>query len=185
MNTTTADPTPHKLTSKGQATRARILEHAAELIYTKGVHATNNEQLRRAAGMSGSQLNHYFPTKGELVLAVVEWQTELTSGMGGLRHRLRALLPGGLQPGLARQRDHRDRPGRSHGSRHLLLSAHQGGMLLARVARDAVPLTDACWRPSTTCGHSQRRTPGESTSTRPAFRLSARSGGVVARDSLP
>ncbi|MEV6116015.1 TetR family transcriptional regulator C-terminal domain-containing protein [Streptomyces sp. NPDC052109] len=76
MTTTTAAPAPHKLTSKGQATRARILEHAAELIYTNGVHATNNEQLRRAAGVSGSQLNHYFPTKESLVLAVIAWQAE-------------------------------------------------------------------------------------------------------------
>ncbi|MER6126220.1 TetR family transcriptional regulator C-terminal domain-containing protein [Streptomyces sp. NPDC001795] len=76
MTTTTAAPVPHKLTSKGQATRARILEHAAELIYTNGVHATNNEQLRRAAGVSGSQLNHYFPTKESLVLAVIAWQAE-------------------------------------------------------------------------------------------------------------
>ncbi|GAA3078312.1 TetR/AcrR family transcriptional regulator [Streptomyces glomeratus] len=76
MTTTTAAPAPHKLTSKGQATRARILEHAAELIYTKGVHATNNEQLRRAAGVSGSQLNHYFPSKESLVLAVTAWQAE-------------------------------------------------------------------------------------------------------------
>ncbi|MBF8188896.1 TetR/AcrR family transcriptional regulator [Nonomuraea sp. K274] len=74
--TATAAPPPHKLTSKGQATRARILEQAAELIYTKGVHATNNEQLRRAAGVSGSQLNHYFPTKESLVLAVIAWQAE-------------------------------------------------------------------------------------------------------------
>ncbi|SDM33853.1 DNA-binding transcriptional regulator, AcrR family [Nonomuraea maritima] len=76
MTTTTTAPPPHKLTSKGQATRARILEQAAELIYTKGVHATNNEQLRRAAGVSGSQLNHYFPTKESLVLAVIGWQAE-------------------------------------------------------------------------------------------------------------
>ncbi|MEU6423570.1 TetR/AcrR family transcriptional regulator [Streptomyces spiralis] len=76
MTTTTAAPAPHKLTSKGQATRARILEHAAELIYTNGVHATNNEQVRRAAGVSGSQLNHYFPTKESLVLAVIAWQAE-------------------------------------------------------------------------------------------------------------
>ncbi|MGW5611904.1 TetR/AcrR family transcriptional regulator [Streptomyces sp. NPDC003753] len=76
MTTTTAAPAPHKLTSKGQATRARILEHAAELIYTKGVHGTNNEQLRRAAGVSGSQINHYFPTKESLVLAVIAWQAE-------------------------------------------------------------------------------------------------------------
>jgi len=69
-------PTPSGLTAKGQATRARILEHAAELIYTHGVHATNNEQLRRAAGVSGSQLNHYFPTKESLVLAVIAWQAD-------------------------------------------------------------------------------------------------------------
>lgn len=68
--------TDKKLTDKGQATRTRILEHAAQLIYTNGVHATNNEQLRRAAGVSGSQLNHYFPSKESLVLAVIEWQAE-------------------------------------------------------------------------------------------------------------
>jgi AcrR family transcriptional regulator len=76
MTPTTGAREPRKLTDKGQATRARILEHAAELIYTKGVHATNNEQLRRAAGVSGSQLNHYFPTKESLVLAVIAWQAE-------------------------------------------------------------------------------------------------------------
>src|SRR3954468_6343724 len=76
MVTTTAAPAPHELTSKGRATRARIVEHAAELIYAKGVHATNNEQLRRAAGVSGSQLNHYFPTKESLVLAVIARQAE-------------------------------------------------------------------------------------------------------------
>ncbi|MEV7366096.1 TetR/AcrR family transcriptional regulator [Streptomyces sp. NPDC059687] len=76
MTATTGARDAHKLTGKGQATRARILEHAAQLIYAKGVHATNNEQLRRAAGVSGSQLNHYFPTKESLVLAVIAWQAE-------------------------------------------------------------------------------------------------------------
>ncbi|MGV9653693.1 TetR/AcrR family transcriptional regulator [Streptomyces sp. NPDC003554] len=76
MTVTTEARDPHKLTEKGQATRARILEHAAQLIYAKGVHGTNNEQLRRAAGISGSQLNHYFPTKESLVLAVIAWQAE-------------------------------------------------------------------------------------------------------------
>ena len=76
MDATTGARAPHKLTKKGLATRARILEHAAGLIYTQGVHATNNEQLRRAVGISGSQLNHYFPTKESLVLAVIEWQAD-------------------------------------------------------------------------------------------------------------
>lgn len=76
MNGKTAVQRHRKLTEKGQATRARILEQAAELIHTKDVAATNNEQLRRVTGISGSQLNHYFPTKESLVMAVIEWQTE-------------------------------------------------------------------------------------------------------------
>jgi len=67
---------PQKLTVKGHATRAHILRHAAELIYAKGVHATNNELLRSAAGVSGSQLAHYFPNKEMLVLAVINWQAD-------------------------------------------------------------------------------------------------------------
>ncbi|RJQ81814.1 TetR/AcrR family transcriptional regulator [Pseudonocardiaceae bacterium YIM PH 21723] len=65
-----------KLTSKGLATKTRILEHAAELIYAHGVHGTNNELLRQAAGVSGSQLGHYFPDKQSLVLAVIDWQAQ-------------------------------------------------------------------------------------------------------------
>lgn len=76
MPRTPAAEDTRPLTPKGQATRARILEHAATLIYANGVHATNNEQLRRTAGVSGSQLNHYFPTKESLVLAVIEWQAD-------------------------------------------------------------------------------------------------------------
>lgn len=64
------------LTKKGEATRARILEATASLVYAHGVHATNNEQVRRAARVSGSQLNHYFPTKESLVLAVIQWQAD-------------------------------------------------------------------------------------------------------------
>ncbi|WP_436763484.1 TetR/AcrR family transcriptional regulator [Streptosporangium sp. V21-05] len=65
-----------KFTAKGLAARARIIEHAAELIYAQGVHGTSNESLRKASGISGSQLTHYFPDKESLVLAVIEWQTE-------------------------------------------------------------------------------------------------------------
>lgn len=81
MPRTTATSDERPLTRKGQATRARILEHAAALIYANGVHATNNDQLRRAAGVSGSQLNHYFPTKESLVLAVIRWQADRVLGL--------------------------------------------------------------------------------------------------------
>jgi len=83
MKAETAAQEPKKLTTKGQATRTRILEHAAELIHTQGVAATNNEQLRRVAEVSGSQLNHYFPTKESLVRAAIEWQAERVMGFYG------------------------------------------------------------------------------------------------------
>ncbi|MDQ0923811.1 AcrR family transcriptional regulator [Pseudarthrobacter sp. W1I19] len=74
MESSTNPEAPQKLTNKGQSTRTRILRHAADLIYTKGVHTTNNQLLRTAAGVSGSQLTHYFPNKESLVLGVIDWQ---------------------------------------------------------------------------------------------------------------
>jgi AcrR family transcriptional regulator len=74
MEINTSSEAPQKLTKKGQSTRTRILRHAADLIYAKGVHTTNNKLLRGAAGVSGSQLAHYFPNKVSLVLGVIDWQ---------------------------------------------------------------------------------------------------------------
>ncbi|WP_415853617.1 TetR/AcrR family transcriptional regulator [Sinomonas sp. G460-2] len=194
MTATTGTREPHRLTDKGQATRARILEHAADLIYTNGVHATNNEQLRRAAGVSGSQLNHYFPTKESLVLAVIAWQADRVLGfhrserfarfddleafrdwadhyvayerayqegcsLGSLASEIiktdldvhdelasafdqwRDIFRDGLQAmqRLGRLSADAD-PTRLA---NLVLSAFQGGMLLAQVARDITPLKDA------------------------------------------
>ncbi|MFL6004552.1 MAG: TetR/AcrR family transcriptional regulator [Nocardioides sp.] len=76
----TVRPGP-KLTRKGQATRERILESAAELIYRQGVQGTSNEALRRASGVSGSQLSHYFPDKESLVRAALAWRAESMMGL--------------------------------------------------------------------------------------------------------
>jgi AcrR family transcriptional regulator len=70
-----------KLTRKGEATRERILECAAELIYRHGVLGTSNDTLRRAAGVSGSQLSHYFPDKESLVRAALEWRADSMLGL--------------------------------------------------------------------------------------------------------
>jgi TetR/AcrR family transcriptional repressor of nem operon len=69
-----------KLTRKGQATRQRIVEAAADLIYRHGVQNTNNELVRQTAGISGSQLSHYFPDKESLVKAVIAWRAEAMMG---------------------------------------------------------------------------------------------------------
>lgn len=77
----TTDERPHRLTPKGQATRERIVEAAADLIYEHGVQGTNNELVRRTAGVSGSQLTHYFPDKESLVRAVIVWRADSMMGL--------------------------------------------------------------------------------------------------------
>ncbi|MBL7258562.1 TetR/AcrR family transcriptional regulator [Paractinoplanes lichenicola] len=64
------------LTRKGQATRERILEAAAELIAQRGVAGTSTEDVRKAAGIGGSQLYHYFDSKQALIRAVITRQAE-------------------------------------------------------------------------------------------------------------
>ncbi|GCE38795.1 transcriptional regulator, TetR family [Rhodococcus wratislaviensis] len=74
--TPTSEPPAQKLTPKGLATRERIIKAAAELIYEHGAQNTNNEQIRAATGVSGSQLTRHFPTKESLVRAVLAWQAD-------------------------------------------------------------------------------------------------------------
>jgi TetR/AcrR family transcriptional regulator, transcriptional repressor for nem operon len=73
MNSEQADTTP-RLTAKGRATRERILEIAADLILQHGVTGAGIDDVRAAAGVSGSQMTHYFHDKQHLVKDVVAWQ---------------------------------------------------------------------------------------------------------------
>lgn len=65
-----------KLTPKGARTRARIVENAAALIHERGVAGATLDDVKAAAGVSGSQMYHYFPDKDDLVRAVVDYQAE-------------------------------------------------------------------------------------------------------------
>lgn len=65
-------------TRKGQETKARILRAAADLILEHGVTGTGLEDVRRVAGVSGSQLTHYFRDKQTLVKEVIAWQAAST-----------------------------------------------------------------------------------------------------------
>ena len=71
VNETSGRP---KLTPKGARTRARIVQEAASLIHQRGVAATTLEDVKVAAGVSGSQMYHYFPDKNALVQAVIDYQ---------------------------------------------------------------------------------------------------------------
>jgi AcrR family transcriptional regulator len=66
-----------RLTAKGQRTRARIVEAAARLIYERGVASTTLDDVKAAAGVSGSQMYHYFPDKQELLQAVITHQADV------------------------------------------------------------------------------------------------------------
>ena len=63
------------LTKKGQATRTRIVEAAADLVLARGVGGTSLDDIRAGTRTSKSQLFHYFPGgKAELVLALADFQ---------------------------------------------------------------------------------------------------------------
>jgi TetR/AcrR family transcriptional regulator, transcriptional repressor for nem operon len=87
-----ASGSPGRLTRKGLATRARIVEAAAELMFRHGVAGTSNEDVLAAAHVSNSQLYHYFPDKNGLVRAVIEHQAdEIIDGQRPLLDELDSL----------------------------------------------------------------------------------------------
>ena len=59
-------------TDKGRATRDRIITVAADLVRANGVRATSLDHVIDAAGVSKSQLYHYFDDKADLIRAVVD-----------------------------------------------------------------------------------------------------------------
>ncbi|WP_245843129.1 TetR/AcrR family transcriptional regulator [Mycolicibacterium vulneris] len=61
-----------RFTRKGLATRARIIDAAARLMFERGVANTSVDQVRRTAGVGGSQISHYFTDKRDLTRHVVE-----------------------------------------------------------------------------------------------------------------
>jgi TetR/AcrR family transcriptional regulator, transcriptional repressor for nem operon len=72
----TASSSPRRLTPKGEETRQRIVEAAADLVFKQGVAHTTIEDVRAAADVSSSQLYHYFDDKPALVRAVIEHQAD-------------------------------------------------------------------------------------------------------------
>jgi AcrR family transcriptional regulator len=72
---TVSEEAAERFTPKGLATRARIVEGAAQLMFDHGVIGTSLVDVRRTAGVSGSQLSHYFADKGDLTREVIAART--------------------------------------------------------------------------------------------------------------
>lgn len=60
-----------RLTPKGLATRARIVDAAARLMFERGVANTSIDDVRTSAEVSGSQIAHYFRDKRALTRQVI------------------------------------------------------------------------------------------------------------------
>ena len=73
---TSDGPTRRRLTARGKVTRDRIVAAAAAEVFRRGVAGTTLDHVKAAAGVSSSQLYHYFADKDDLVLAVVEHQAQ-------------------------------------------------------------------------------------------------------------
>jgi TetR/AcrR family transcriptional regulator, transcriptional repressor for nem operon len=101
---------PGELTPKGEQTRQRIVAAAAQLMFDGSVSGTTIEDVRVAAGVSSSQVYHYFKDKKALIQAVIEYQEETVVGghepmlvtldsLEGLRAWRDALVKGQQQRG--------------------------------------------------------------------------------------
>jgi AcrR family transcriptional regulator len=76
VTTTHAGKTfPVPKTQKGQATRARIVDAAAALVFEDGVARTSLDDVGAAARVGKSQIYHYFADKSSLIGEVVTRQT--------------------------------------------------------------------------------------------------------------
>jgi AcrR family transcriptional regulator len=91
---------PVRRTARGEATRARILRAAVDLMTVKGVAATTLDDVRAASSTSKSQLYNHYPDKDALVQDVIEYQAEdVLTGQGEQLRRLNSIR------GLERWRD--------------------------------------------------------------------------------
>jgi TetR/AcrR family transcriptional regulator, transcriptional repressor for nem operon len=187
--------TAPRLTRKGEQTRERIVAAAARLIFERGVAGTSIEDVKIAAGVSSSQLYHYFGDKQALVHAVIAHQSDAIlaaqepllgklDSLDALRawrdqavaieHQLQfrggcpiGTLAGELAEadpaarediakgfarweeaiaqGIAAMHERGELPADVDPDRLALalLAAHQGGLVLTQVRRDATPLEAA------------------------------------------
>lgn len=65
-----------RLTSRGAATKARIVEAANQLMFEQGVASTTLADVRTASATSKSQLYQHFADKDTLVREVIEFRAE-------------------------------------------------------------------------------------------------------------
>lgn len=77
------------------ATRARILDTAVDALVTTGYSGISTVSVQRAAGVSRGALLHHFPTRAQLIEALVAHLVEMNEAVV---REVSAQLPAGLDP---------------------------------------------------------------------------------------
>lgn len=67
--------------ARSNETRSRLLSAAIELLLAEGIHALSQPRVAAAAGLRQSHLTYYFPTRFDLLKAVVEYADASIIGM--------------------------------------------------------------------------------------------------------
>src|SRR3954470_13564238 len=97
--------------AQGEKTRARLIDAANDAFAERGLHETSLTDVAAAAGVTRQGLLHYFPSKTDLVLAVlkqrdrddVEAVPRAAMRTGDLPAALRAILHNDREhPGVTR-----------------------------------------------------------------------------------
>jgi AcrR family transcriptional regulator len=76
VNESGDETSARRLTSRGAATKARIVEAANQLMFERGVASTTLADVRTASATSKSQLYQHFADKNALVSEVIEFRAE-------------------------------------------------------------------------------------------------------------
>lgn len=81
--------------SKGDATRGRILDAAMAVVADEGYHAATHQRIAQAAGLVRTAINYHFPDQNSLADALVGHLHRLKA------ERMMAVMGGSLDPALA------------------------------------------------------------------------------------
>src|ERR1700749_3952078 len=69
-----ASTRPQPAPQSGRETRMGIVAAAADVVYRRGESQTGIRDVKEAAGVSGSQMTHYFPDRDTLIRAVIDYR---------------------------------------------------------------------------------------------------------------
>jgi len=66
----------HAVEDEARTTRDRLIETARELFHRQGYNSTGVAQILKEAGVRSGSLYYFFPSKEDLLVAVLEWYQE-------------------------------------------------------------------------------------------------------------